>query len=219
MSAESNLIQRAQAVGVIPTLMIEDIAYSVPLARALSEGGLNVLEITLRSDAALGAIQQIRQELPKLWVGAGTVRDVTAAKAAHAAGAQFLVSPGYLAPIGAYCRSQQLPLLPGVSSASEIMAAMADGYQFLKCFPAAVLGGTEWLDAMRGPFPELMFCPTGGINAGAVESYLQRPNVLCVGGSWVAPQAAIRAADWPQITALANAARDTVQRIRPPRMQ
>ena len=206
MSASDQLILRASASGVIPTLVIEDINSAVPLAQALHDGGLTVLEVTLRTPVALQAIQQIRQALPDLFVGAGTVLDTRAAQDAHDAGAQFLVSPGYTAALGDYCHSKQIALMPGVATASEIMAALADGYDFLKCFPAAALGGTRWLDAMRGPFADVRFCPTGGINAADASSYLALPNVLCVGGSWVTPADAIRAKDWAHITSLARQA-------------
>ena len=206
MSASDQLILRASTCGVIPTLVIEDINSAVPLAQALHDGGLTVLEITLRTPAALQAIQQIRQALPDLFVGAGTVLDTRAAQDAHDAGAQFLVSPGYATDLGDYCRSKQIALMPGVATSSEIMAALADGYDFLKCFPAAALGGTRWLDAMRGPFPDARFCPTGGISAADAGSYLSLSNVLCVGGSWVTPADAIRAKDWAQITSLARQA-------------
>ena len=206
MSASDQLMQRASACGVIPTLVIEDINSAIPLAQALHGGGLTVLEITLRTPVALQAIQHIRQALPDLFVGAGTVLDARAVQDAHDAGAQFLVSPGYATALGDYCRSKQIALMPGVATASEIMAAVADGYDFLKCFPAAVLGGTRWLDAIRSPFPEVRFCPTGGISAADAGSYLALPNVLCVGGSWVTPADAIRAKDWAHITSLARQA-------------
>ena len=208
MSASDQLIHQASRCGVIPTLVIEDIHRAVPLAQALHDGGLTVLEITLRTPVALQAIQQIRQALPDLLVGAGTVLDIRAAEAAQDAGAQFLVSPGYTAALGEYCRSKNIALMPGVATASEIMAALADGYDFLKCFPAAALGGARWLDAIRGPFPDVRFCPTGGINAAEAGNYLLLPNVPCVGGSWVAPAAAVSAKDWATITALARQAHE-----------
>lgn len=208
MSASDPLVERVSTCGVIPTLVIEDVSSAIPLARALCDGGLTVLEITLRTPVALQVIQQIRQALPDLFVGAGTVLDKRAAEAAHDAGAQFLVSPGYTTALGDYCRSNEIAFMPGVATASEIMAALADGYDFMKCFPAAVLGGTRWLDAMRGPFPDARFCPTGGISAEDAGSYLVLPNVLCVGGSWVTPAAAVRAQDWAHITALARQAYD-----------
>ena len=206
MSASEQLKKIVSNCGVIPTLVIEDINSAIPLAEALHDGGLNVLEVTLRTPVALQAIQQIRQALPDVVVGAGTVCDESAALAAHDVGAQFLVSPGYATNLGDYCRSKQIALLPGVATASEIMAALADGYDFLKCFPAAALGGTRWLDAIRGPFPDVRFCPTGGISAADAGSYLALPNVLCVGGSWITPAAAIRAQDWVRITTLARQA-------------
>ena len=206
MSASEQLKKIVSNCGVIPTLAIEDLNSAVLLAQALYDGGLNVLEVTLRTPVALQAIQQIRQALPDVVVGAGTVCDASAASAAHDVGAQFLVSPGYATNLGDYCRSKQIALLPGVATASEIMAALADGYDFLKCFPAAALGGTRWLDAIRGPFPDVRFCPTGGISAADAGSYLALPNVLCVGGSWITPAAAIRAQDWVRITTLARQA-------------
>ena len=206
MSASEQLKKIVSDCGVIPTLVIEDLNSAVPLAQALYDGGLNVLEVTLRTPVALQAIQQIRQALPDVVVGAGTVCDASAASAAHDVGAQFLVSPGYAPTLGDYCRSKQIALLPGVATASEIMAALADGYDFLKCFPAAVLGGTRWLEAMRGPFPDVRFCPTGGISAADAHTYLSLPNVLCIGGSWMTPAAAVRAKDWTQITSLARQA-------------
>ena len=206
MSASEQLKKIVSNCGVIPTLVIEDINSAIPLAEALHDGGLTVLEITLRTPVALPAIQQIRQALPDLFVGAGTVLDERAAQDAHDAGAQFLVSPGYTTALGDFCRSKQIALMPGVATASEIMAALADGYDFLKCFPAAALGGTRWLDAMRGPFPDVRFCPTGGISAADAHTYLSLPNVLCIGGSWMTPAAAVRAKDWPQITSLARQA-------------
>ena len=206
MSASEQLKKIVSNCGVIPTLVIEDINSAIPLAEALHDGGLTVLEITLRTPVALPAIQQIRQALPDLFVGAGTVLDERAAQDAHDAGAQFLVSPGYTTALGDFCRSKQIALMPGVATASEIMAALADGYDFLKCFPAAVLGGTRWLEAMRGPFPDVRFCPTGGISAADAHTYLSLPNVLCIGGSWMTPAAAVRAKDWTQITSLARQA-------------
>jgi len=208
MSASDQLIHKASTCGVIPTLVIEDLHSAVPLAQALRDGGLTVLEITLRTPVALQAIQQIRQALPDLFVGAGTVLDVGAAEAAQDAGAQFLVSPGYTAALGDYCRSKDIALMPCVATASEIMAVLNDGYDFLKCFPAAALGGVRWLDAMRGPFANIRFCPTGGISAADAANYLSLPNVPCVGGSWVAPAAALSAKDWAKITTLARQAHE-----------
>ncbi len=206
MSSIEQLKHLAQSVGVIPTLVIDDLNHAVPLARALNEGGLSVLEITLRTPVALQAIQHIREALPSLMVGAGTVCDVDAAAAACDAGAQFLVSPGYSAALGSYCRKQQQMLIPGVATASEIMAALADGHDFLKAFPAAVIGGTRWLQAMRGPFPAAQFCATGGISNNEVADYLSQANVLCVGGSWMTPADAVKNKNWSHITALARAA-------------
>lgn len=217
MSSSEQLTQLAHSAGVIPTLVIDDVDDAIPLAQALSDGGLSVLEVTLRTPVALQAIQRMRHTFPALTVGAGTVCDVETAAAARNAGAQFLVSPGYTAALGAYCRAQQLMLIPGVATASEIMTALDDGYLFLKAFPATVIGGTRWLQAMHGPFPQACFCPTGGISAAELSDYLSLPNVLCVGGSWMTPSDAVQGKHWSQITALASdacKARDIIRDAR-----
>lgn len=210
MLSTEQLKHLTQSVGVIPTLVIDDVHDAIPLAQALSDGGLSVLEITLRTPVALQAIQQIRQALPALTIGAGTVCDADAAAAARDAGAQFLVCPGYSTALGGYCRAHQLLLMPGVATASEVMNALADGYDFLKAFPAAVIGGTRWLQAMHGPFPAAQFCATGGITTKEVADYLSQANVLCVGGSWMTPRDAVQEKNWTQITALARAAHEAV---------
>jgi len=188
---------------IVPVLVIDDPASAVPLARALRDAGMAMLEVTLRTPSALAAIRDMRLALPELVVGAGTVRSPQEAEAARAAGAQFGVSPGYTAELGRDAREHQWPLLPGVATATEVMIARNDGFDFLKLFPAAACGGTALLDALRGPFPDTCFCPTGGIDAANAASYLSLPNVACVGGSWVAPRAAVQARDWAAITALA----------------
>lgn len=197
------LAERASAARILPVVVIEDAADAVPLARALHDAGLSMIEVTLRTPAALPSIAAIRAALPEVIVGAGTVTDAGEADAAIAAGAQFAVSPGYTPALGLHCRAQALPLLPGVATPTEVMIARADGFDFLKLFPAAACGGIALLEALRGPFPEVRFCPTGGIDGDNAADWLARPNVLCIGGSWVAPRASIVKRDWDNIRALA----------------
>ncbi|MBX3600317.1 MAG: bifunctional 4-hydroxy-2-oxoglutarate aldolase/2-dehydro-3-deoxy-phosphogluconate aldolase [Rubrivivax sp.] len=191
---------------VIPVIVLQREADAVPLARALVEGGVRVLEVTLRTPAALACIAAIAREVPQAIVGAGTVRGAADARAARAAGAAFAVSPGYTAEVGAACRELALPLLPGVATASEVMAASADGHRFLKFFPATAAGGLPMLKALAGPFADIAFCPTGGITAETAPQFLALPNVRVVGGSWLTPADAVAAGDWPRISALARAA-------------
>jgi len=178
----------------------------VPLARALVAGGVRVLEVTLRTPVALAAIEAIARAVPQAIVGVGTVRSAADARAAKSAGAVFAVSPGYTAAVGAACRELGLPLLPGAATASEVMAAQADGLSFLKFFPATAAGGIPMLKALGGPFPDVMFCPTGGITAETAPQFLALPNVKVCGGSWLTPAGALTRGDWAAITALALAA-------------
>lgn len=191
---------------VIPVLVIDDVAKAVPLAQALAEGGLTLIEITLRTPSAPAAIAAIVQSLPEVVVGAGTVCSAADARRAHEAGARFAVSPGYATDLGNACAGLGLPFLPGVATASEVMAARNEGYEVLKFFPAEAAGGLGMLAALGGPFPDVMFCPTGGIDATNAQAYLARPNVLCVGGSWIAPRAEVAAGNWAKVTELAVAA-------------
>jgi 2-dehydro-3-deoxyphosphogluconate aldolase/(4S)-4-hydroxy-2-oxoglutarate aldolase len=191
---------------VIPVIVIERLDDAVPLARALVAGGVRVLEVTLRTEVALDAIAAMVAEVPEAIVGAGTLRSVADARAAKAAGAVFGVSPGYTAEVGAACRELGLPLLPGVATASEVMAALADGLHFLKFFPATAAGGIPLLKALAGPFADVMFCPTGGISLANAPEFLALPNVKVCGGSWLTPAPAVAAGDWGVITALAREA-------------
>lgn len=191
---------------VIPVIVLHRVEHAVPLARALVEGGVRVLEVTLRTPVALACIEAIAKAVPEAIVGAGTLRVPADAKAARDAGSRFAVSPGYTAEMGAACRAAQLPLLPGVATSSEIMAAMADGLSFLKFFPATQAGGIPMLKAFAGPFPDIVFCPTGGITAATAPEFLALPNVKVCGGSWLTPDDAVKAGDWARITALAKAA-------------
>ena len=191
---------------VIPVIVIQRLQDAVPLAQALVAGGVRVLEVTMRTPVALAAIEAIARAVPQAIVGAGTIRSAADARAARDAGSLFGVSPGYTAEVGAACRAAGLPLLPGVSTASEVMAAQADGLDFLKFFPATAAGGIPMLKALAGPFPDVMFCPTGGITPETAPQFLALPNVRVCGGSWLTPQDAVQAGDWGRITQLARAA-------------
>lgn len=190
---------------VIPVLVIEDLDHARPLAKALVAGGLPVLEVTLRTPAALDAIRAIA-DVPGGVVGAGTLirpRDVVAAKEA---GALFGVSPGVTDELLAACEAEELPLLGGVATVGEAMRMLARGYDAVKFFPAEANGGAPALKAFAGPLPQVGFCPTGGVTAANAASYLALPNVLCVGGSWIADPAWMRAGAWDEIEALAREA-------------
>jgi 2-dehydro-3-deoxyphosphogluconate aldolase/(4S)-4-hydroxy-2-oxoglutarate aldolase len=191
---------------VIPVLTIENRESAVPLARALVKGGLPVLEITLRTDAALGALEAIAAEVPEAVVGAGTVLTATQLEQVQRAGARFAVSPGCTPALASAARSVGLPFLPGVQTVSEAMALAEQGFRLLKFFPADNAGGIAWLKAVAAPLAGLGFCPTGGVTAEAAPAYLALANVVCVGGSWVAPRAAVASGDWAAVERLAVAA-------------
>jgi 2-dehydro-3-deoxyphosphogluconate aldolase/(4S)-4-hydroxy-2-oxoglutarate aldolase len=191
---------------VIPVIVLQHLEHAVPMARALVAGGVRVLEVTLRTPVALACMEAIAREVPEAIVGAGTLRTLADVRAARDAGCQFGVSPGYTSQIAAACRDAALPLLPGVATASEVMAANADGLSFLKFFPATAAGGTALLRAWAGPFPEVAFCPTGGITAESAPQFLALPNVKVCGGSWLTPADALSSGDWARITRLAREA-------------
>lgn len=191
---------------VIPVIVIERVEDALPLAEALLAGGVKVLEVTLRTPAGLPAIEAIARTLPEAVVGVGTVLNAGDARRASDAGARFAVSPGYTSEVGNACRAAGLPLLPGVATSSEIMAALADGFSFLKLFPAEAVGGLALLKSWASPFGAASFCPTGGITSASAPTYLTLPNVRCVGGSWLTPPEAVRGGDWARITALARTA-------------
>jgi len=192
---------------VIPVIVLSDVSHAVPLARALVAGGIRMLEVTLRTPVALACIEAMVREVPEAVVGAGTVRNAGDAQAAAMAGAQFAVSPGYTHAVGKACHDLGLPLLPGVTTGSEIMAAQEDGYTELKFFPAMQAGGLAMLKAWQGPFGDVKFCPTGGVNAVNAKEFLALSNVVCVGGSWLTPPEAVAAGDWARITQLAREAK------------
>lgn len=189
---------------VIPVIVIDRVEDALPLAEALLAGGVKVLEVTLRTAAGLPAIEAIARNLPEAVVGVGTVLNADDARRASEAGARFAVSPGYTSEVGGACKGLNLPLLPGVATSSEIMAALADGFSFLKLFPAEAAGGIPLLKAWASPFGQVSFCPTGGISLATAPNYLALPNVRCVGGSWLTPADAVRAGDWARITQLAR---------------
>jgi 2-dehydro-3-deoxyphosphogluconate aldolase / (4S)-4-hydroxy-2-oxoglutarate aldolase len=201
-----NTLELAAHGPVIPVIVIDDIAAAVPLARALVAGGVRVLEVTLRTPNALRCMEAIVKAVPEAIVGAGTVRNIGDARAAKNVGCQFAVSPGYASDVGQACRDLGLPLLPGVATASEVMQANADGYTFLKFFPASAAGGIPMLKALSGPFPDVVFCPTGGISVETAPQYLALGNVKVCGGSWLTPADAVAKGDWARITTLARAA-------------
>jgi 2-dehydro-3-deoxyphosphogluconate aldolase/(4S)-4-hydroxy-2-oxoglutarate aldolase len=198
--------QVMQDAPVIPVIVLHDVAQAVPLARALVAGGIRMLEITLRTAAALECMRAIRAEVPEAIVGAGTVCNARDVDACLEAGARFAVSPGYTMQLGLACRERGLPLLPGVATASEIMQAQQDGFTELKFFPALQAGGTAMLKALYGPFTQIQFCPTGGITAQNAGEFLSLPNVICVGGSWLVPAEALAQADYARIENLARQA-------------
>jgi 2-dehydro-3-deoxyphosphogluconate aldolase / (4S)-4-hydroxy-2-oxoglutarate aldolase len=189
---------------VIPVLTINDIAHAVPLARALAAGGLKVLEITLRTPVALAAIEAMRKAVPDAVVGVGTLTRAVDFAAADRVGAQFGVTPGLTPELAAASRGARFPLLPGVMSPTELIAARAQGFNVLKLFPAEQAGGIGMLRALGAPFPDVLFCPTGGISRDTAPDFLALPNVVCVGGSWLAPRAMMEAGDWAGIEALAR---------------
>jgi 2-dehydro-3-deoxyphosphogluconate aldolase/(4S)-4-hydroxy-2-oxoglutarate aldolase len=191
---------------VIPVVVIDDVADAVPLARALARGGIAVMEITLRTEAGLGAIERVAAEVPETTVGAGTVTTPEEAAAAQEAGAQFIVTPGATDRLLAAVLDTGLPLLAGASTLTEILRLREHGQQAVKFFPAEAAGGAAYLSAVAGPVPDVRFCPTGGITPGNAASYLALPNVGCVGGSWLTPRADVRAGDWAAIERLAAGA-------------
>jgi 2-dehydro-3-deoxyphosphogluconate aldolase / (4S)-4-hydroxy-2-oxoglutarate aldolase len=190
---------------VMPVVTIADAASARLLARALLAGGIGAIEITLRTPAALEAIRRVAGEVPQMALGAGTILTEQDAFAAAEAGAHFLVSPGLTPALAKAARDCPAPLLPGVATASEAMAAREFGFRLLKLFPAEAAGGRALLKSLAGPLPDLRFCPTGGISLETAPDYLALGNVICVGGSWIAPDAAIAAGDWAGITARARA--------------
>lgn len=191
---------------VMPVLVIDNIAAAVPLARALVAGGLKAMEITLRTPVALAAIAAVAKEVEDAVVGAGTVLNKIDFKAAVEAGSKFIVSPGTTMELLDVARTSDIPLLPGATTPSEIMSLREEGFNILKFFPAEQSGGASYLKALSSPLAGTLFCPTGGVSLANARDYLSLPNVVCVGGSWVAPKALVDMGDWEGITKLAREA-------------
>lgn len=191
---------------VVPVVVIEDVADAVPLARALVAGGLPAIEVTLRTPAALDAIRAIAAEVPDAVVGAGTVISTAGVADAVAAGTRFLVSPGWTESLLDAMKSSGVPFLPGVSTASEVVALVQHGVREMKFFPAEAAGGVPYLKSLSGPLPQARFCPTGGISPASAPAYLALPNVGCVGGTWMLPADALAARDWARVESLAREA-------------
>lgn len=191
---------------VVPVIVIDDAGLAVDLAHALVEGGIRVLEVTLRTPAALQAIRRIADAVPEAIVGAGTLLNRSQLDAAVDAGSRFGISPGFTPELAAAARAARLPFLPGIATPSEAMRARDEGYSVLKLFPAEAVGGVKLLKALSSPLADVAFCPTGGIDLASAPNYLKLPNVLAVGGSWLTPADALAARDWARITALAREA-------------
>ncbi|GAA4921717.1 bifunctional 4-hydroxy-2-oxoglutarate aldolase/2-dehydro-3-deoxy-phosphogluconate aldolase [Streptomyces coeruleoprunus] len=196
----------APGVPVLPVVVLEDAAHAVPLARALVAGGLPAVEVTLRTPAALDAIRAVADAVPDAVVGAGTVVSARCVDEAVAAGARFLVSPGWTGGLLDAAAASGVPFLPGVSTASDVVALLERGVREMKFFPAEAAGGTAYLRSLAGPLPQARFCPTGGIAAASARSYLALPNVSCVGGTWMVPPDAVAARDWGRVERLAREA-------------
>ncbi|WQS07797.1 bifunctional 4-hydroxy-2-oxoglutarate aldolase/2-dehydro-3-deoxy-phosphogluconate aldolase [Helicobacter pylori] len=197
---QDKIIEVLQISPIVPVVVIENIKDAVPLAQSLVEGGIQIIEVTLRSSCALEAIELIAKNVPKMRVGAGTILNPTQLEQAQNRGAEFLISPGLTIKLLEHAKKKDMPLIPGVSSSSEVMQALELGYSALKFFPAEYCGGVKLLNAFNGPFKGVKFCPTGGISADNMRSYLNLENVLCVGGSWLTPKNLIQNKEWDKIT-------------------
>lgn len=191
---------------VVPVIVIKDLADAVPMAKALLAGGIKVLEVTLRTPVALDAIRLLAQEVPDAIVGAGTVTTAAQLQQVLDAGAKFAISPGLTRELLQAGKDCAIPLIPGIASISELMEGTGLGYTHFKFFPAEAAGGVKTLKSIHGPFADIRFCPTGGINEKNFLDYLALPNVKCVGGSWIVPDDAVAAKDWSRITQLCKAA-------------
>ncbi|WRC72476.1 bifunctional 4-hydroxy-2-oxoglutarate aldolase/2-dehydro-3-deoxy-phosphogluconate aldolase [Helicobacter pylori] len=203
---QDKIIEVLQISPIVPVVVIENIKDAVPLAQSLIEGGIPIIEVTLRSSCALEAIELIAKNVSKMRVGAGTILNPTQLEQAQNRGAEFLISPGLTIKLLEHAKKKDMPLIPGVSSSSEVMQALELGYSALKFFPAEYCGGVKLLNAFNGPFKGVKFCPTGGISADNMRSYLDLENVLCVGGSWLTPKNLIQNKEWDKITGICKRA-------------
>jgi 2-dehydro-3-deoxyphosphogluconate aldolase/(4S)-4-hydroxy-2-oxoglutarate aldolase len=202
-----------RATRIVPVIVIKDLAHAVPLARGLVEGGLNILEITLRTDAGLAAIAAIAAEVKGAIVGAGTVINAAQFAAAVQAGSKFVVSPGLTDEVVKASRDHAVPILPGVATGSEIMHGLSLGLSTFKFFPAETSGGAPAIKALGGPFPQVRFCPTGGVGPGNLKTYLSLPNVICAGGSWMVPSDLSEADAFTKAAMMARDAKELAQGI------
>ncbi len=203
---QDKIIEVLQISPIVPVVVVENVKDAVPLAQSLVEGGIPIIEVTLRSSCALEAIELIAKNVPKMRVGAGTILNPTQLEQAQNRGAEFLISPGLTIKLLEHAKKKDMPLIPGVSSSSEVMQALELGYNALKFFPAEYCGGVKLLNAFNGPFKGVKFCPTGGISVDNMRSYLNLENVLCVGGSWLTPKNLIQNKEWDKITEICKRA-------------
>ncbi|WP_033604400.1 bifunctional 4-hydroxy-2-oxoglutarate aldolase/2-dehydro-3-deoxy-phosphogluconate aldolase [Helicobacter pylori] len=203
---QDKVLEVLQISPIVPVVVIEDLKDAVPLAQSLVEGGIPIIEVTLRSNCALEAIELIAKNVPKMRVGAGTILNSNQLEQAQNRGAEFLISPGLTPSLLEYAKKKDMPLIPGVSSSSEVMQALELGYNALKFFPAEYCGGAKLLNAFNGPFKGVKFCPTGGISVDNMHAYLKLENVLCVGGSWLTPKNLVQNKEWDKIVEICKRA-------------
>ncbi|GAA8310767.1 bifunctional 4-hydroxy-2-oxoglutarate aldolase/2-dehydro-3-deoxy-phosphogluconate aldolase [Helicobacter pylori] len=203
---QDKIIEILQISPIVPVVVIENIKDAVPLAQSLIEGGIPIIEVTLRSSCALEAIELIAKNVPKMRVGTGTILNLTQLEQAQNKGAEFLISPGLTIKLLEHAKKKDMPLIPGVSSSSEVMQALELGYNALKFFPAEYCGGVKLLNAFNGPFKGVKFCPTGGVSVDNMRSYLALENVVCVGGSWLTPKDLVQNKEWDKITEICKRA-------------
>ncbi|WP_120820834.1 bifunctional 4-hydroxy-2-oxoglutarate aldolase/2-dehydro-3-deoxy-phosphogluconate aldolase [Helicobacter pylori] len=203
---QNKVLEVLQISPIVPVVVIEDLKDAVPLAQSLVEGGVPIIEVTLRSSCALEAIELIAKNVPKMRVGAGTILNSNQLEQAQNRGAEFLISPGLTPSLLEYAKQKDMPLIPGVSSSSEVMQALELGYNALKFFPAEYCGGVKLLNAFNGPFKGVKFCPTGGISVDNMHAYLKLENVLCVGGSWLTPKNLVQNKEWDKIVEICKRA-------------
>ncbi len=203
---QDKVLEVLQISPIVPVVVIEDLKDAVPLAQSLVDGGIPIIEVTLRSNCALEAIELIAKNVPKMRVGAGTILNSNQLEQAQNRGAEFLISPGLTPSLLEYAKKKDMPLIPGVSSSSEVMQALELGYNALKFFPAEYCGGAKLLNAFNGPFKGVKFCPTGGISVDNMHAYLKLENVLCVGGSWLTPKNLVQNKEWDKIVEICKQA-------------
>ncbi len=203
---QDKVLEVLQISPIVPVVVIEDLKDAVPLAQSLVEGGIPIIEVTLRSNCALEAIELIAKNVPKMRVGAGTILNSNQLEQAQNRGAEFLISPGLTPSLLEYAKKKDMPLIPGVSSSGEVMQALELGYNALKFFPAEYCGGAKLLNAFNGPFKGVKFCPTGGISVDNMHAYLKLENVLCVGGSWLTPKNLVQNKEWDKIVEICKRA-------------